>query len=78
MTRQPQIDPKTGTTYRLETGYAETSSRKYPREPETVVVGETEVNAARYVGEQIRDCQHWNVFKIPNRKRYYFQIRLWR
>lgn len=65
-------------SYKLEKGYAETSTRRHPREPETVVVGDAEVSQARCVGSAIIDgSSAWLAFKMPGKRRYYFQHRPW-
>ena len=56
----------------LQPGYAETSTRRYPREPETVVVGSKEIAAARYVGVTSRDGHEWYTFRAG--RRFYFQL----
>lgn len=59
-------------------GYAFQSSRRYPRDPETVVIGESEVERARFVGTAIVDGYTCNVWRIntPGQRRYYiFQMR---
>lgn len=64
--------------YKLLPGYAEQSSKRNPKEPETVIVGEKECAAARCVGSaMIYGRLDWLVFKIPGKRRYYFQIRTW-
>ena len=64
--------------YKLESGYAETSTKRHPVEPETVIVGEDEVRQARCVGAAIIDgSSAWLAFKTPGKKRYYFQYRPW-
>lgn len=61
---------------KLAPGYAERSARKHPKDPETVVVGDAESKAVRYIGTQWREGKTWNVWKVPNKSRYYFQLRL--
>lgn len=66
------------TNYQLLPGYAETSTRRRPKEPETVIVGTEECEQARYVGAAlISGSLAWLAFKVPNKKRYYFQYRPW-
>lgn len=61
---------------RLEPGYAETSTRKHPVEPETVVVGQYECSQAVCQGDAVIDGKvGWLRFKIPGERRYFFQYR---
>jgi hypothetical protein len=63
---------------KLLPGYAETSTRRRPIRPETVIVGEEECNAARCVGPAMIDGSiAWLAFKIKGQRRYYFQYRPW-
>ena len=63
---------------KLESGYAESSSRRYPREPKTVVVGSTEIGRSIFQGEAIIDGRAgWLCWRDPVAKRYYFQYRPW-
>lgn len=59
------------TTYKLPTGYAYTSTRRYPTQPETVVVGETE-SSARFIGPAWIDNQQYCAFRFKGR--YYFVL----
>lgn len=64
--------------YKLEPGYAETSTRRRPKEPTTIVVGEKEIALAKCVGSAIIDGRvGWLAFKIKGKRRYYFQYRPW-
>ena len=61
---------------RLEPGYAMTSTRRHPREPETVIVPEDAVKGARCIGRaKIDDNSLWLCFKVPGERRYWFQYR---
>lgn len=65
-------------TYRLLPGYAETSTRRRPRSPETIVLGTEDISKARCVGEATIDGRAgWLAFKIPGKRRYFFQFRAW-
>jgi hypothetical protein len=57
----------------LQSGYAFQSSRRYPREPETVVV-DAEQDGAAFVGYAPIDGTKHAAFKVPNANRYYFQV----
>jgi hypothetical protein len=66
----------------LESGYAESSTRRHPREPETVIVGESEIREARYIGSAyINGSCAWQCWRVPAKPgrpgRYYFQYRPW-
>lgn len=66
---------------KLLPGYALTSTKKHPKEPDTVIVGEDECSQARCVGacyltNETHSLQ-WVGFKIPSKNRYYFQYRPW-
>lgn len=58
--------------YRMVPGYAYTSTKKYPREPETVMVTETEVKAAKFVDIMNMDGYAWCRFRV--RRRFYLQL----
>jgi hypothetical protein len=63
--------------YLLQSGYAETSTKRYPRQPETVVVGESECATARFLGfhhNHAEPISDWAVFKSPGKRRYWFQL----
>ena len=61
-------------SYKLLPGYAETSTRRHPLEPTTVIVGRDECERARCVGTAFIDGRaDWLAFKIPGERRYYFQ-----
>ncbi len=62
---------------RLVYGYADTSTRKYPKEPETIILGQDVIEKARCVGFQSEPIGRWFIFKVPNVKRYYFQLQQW-
>lgn len=63
---------------KLIPGYAETSTRRHPVCPETVVVGERECSRARCLGAATIDGRAaWLVFRIPGERRFYFQHRPW-
>ncbi len=68
-------------TYKMLPGYAETSTRRNPREPETVIVGEDECSRARCLGDAYLPNAYpesgWLCFKIPGERRYFFQYRPW-
>ena len=57
----------------LKPGYAYCSTRRNPKLPDTVVVGESEVEIARYVGTFEFEDQVFHRFRVGNR--YYFQLR---
>lgn len=57
----------------LISGYAFQSSRHYPKEPATVIVGETEIAESAYNGTAMIDGVLCNRFKLKNCKRYFFQ-----
>lgn len=61
---------------KMRPGYAETASRKNPREPLLTIVGESEIAAAKYIGKTVHDGDQWHTWKIPGKKRYYFQVYL--
>lgn len=56
----------------LKPGYAYTSTRRNPREPETVMVADSDCPNAEWVGECVIDDRDFNVFKNGNR--FYFQL----
>jgi hypothetical protein len=63
---------------RLLPGYAETSTRRRPRCPETIVLSDEVVRRARCVGPAVIDgSSAWLAFKVPGERRYYFQYRPW-
>lgn len=64
---------------KLEPGYAETSTQKHPAEPETVVVGPSEIDRAVCQGAHRHPDGNpgWLRFKVRGQKRYYFQLRPW-
>lgn len=57
-------------------GYAETSTRKRPREPTIVVVGSEEIASTVCQGAHIHPDGNggWLRFKVKGKKRYYFQL----
>ncbi len=58
---------------KLLPGYAEKSSRRWPKEPETVVLGDEEIANAKFVGCARIDGRHgWLCFRLG--RTYYFQI----
>jgi hypothetical protein len=59
---------------RLRNGYAYTSSRRYPRDPETIVLGDKEVRDARYVGVAKIDGCKVSAFRVKGERRFYFQL----
>jgi hypothetical protein len=63
-------------TYRLQPGYAEqSSSPSLPRcNASTVIVGDAEIDRARFYCTRTDQGHNWAVFKIPGRKRFYFQL----
>ena len=63
---------------KLQPGYAETSSKPFPKEPSTVIVGEEEIANAVHDGQHFhRDGNpNWQRFKVKGKRRYYFQLRL--
>jgi hypothetical protein len=65
--------------YKPKPGYAETATRKYPKEPEIVVVGEKEIAKAVCQGAHCHPDGNigWLRFKIPGKRRYYFQLHPW-
>jgi hypothetical protein len=64
------------THHKLLAGYAETSTRKHPREPETVIVGQAEIDACVCQGAHAHPDGNggWLRFKVRGRSRYYFQV----
>lgn len=63
---------------KLLSGYAETSTRRNPRQPETVIVGDTEIANCRCVGSAYIDGRcGWLAFRDRRTGRYYFQYRPW-
>ena len=62
---------------RLVPGYAETSTRKYPTEPDTEIVGDEEIANAVCQGRHPHPdgSTGWLRFKIRGKCRYYFQNR---
>jgi hypothetical protein len=69
---------KTLSEYKLLLGYAETSTKRRPVCPETVIVGAEECKAARCVGLALIDgSSAWLAFKVKGQRRYYFQYRPW-
>jgi hypothetical protein len=60
---------------KLRPGYAETSTRKYPVEPELIIVGRTECDLAQCQGSHPHPSGEggWLRFKLPDVRRYYFQ-----
>lgn len=60
-----------GTSYILQSGYAYSSSRRYPIEPETVMVSEGQ---GKYIGITIIDDNEYATFRDHAAKRYYFQL----
>ena len=64
--------------YKLLPGYAEQSTRRNPRCPETVVVGEDEIASTRCVGQAFIDNNiGWLAFKVKGKRQYFFQFRPW-
>lgn len=61
-------------TFRLEDGYAYQSSRRHPREPETVVLSDTEADSGRFVGFAWIDGTQMAAFKVQGQRRYFFQL----
>ena len=58
----------------LQSGYAHTSSRRHPREPELVIIDEKEIGkATTFVGQAMIDGIPHVAYKIPGKNRYYFQ-----
>jgi hypothetical protein len=67
-TTQPKLAP----------GYAETSTRRRPVNPETVIVSDDDVKQCRFVGEAMIDGRlGWMAFRHPKTRRYFFQFRPW-
>ena len=65
-------------SYKLLPGYAETSTRRHPKEPTIVIVGESECRNAHCVGSAYIDGNAgWLAFKVKGQRRYYFQYRPW-
>jgi hypothetical protein len=63
---------------KLLPGYAMTSTRRRPKEPELVVVGSQECALAHCVGAVLIDGRSdWLAFKVRGQRRYYFQQRPW-
>ena len=62
---------------KLLPGYAETSTRKYPKEPEIVIVTESDCAGAVCQGAHIHPDGNggWLRFKVKGKKRYFFQLR---
>lgn len=64
--------------YKLLPGYAESSTRRHPKEPTLVIVGKEECDKARCVGSALIDGSlAWLAFKIPGQRKYFFQYRPW-
>ena len=62
--------------YKMQPGYAETSTRKYPVNPETVIVSQTDCDKVVCQGAHYLDGRlDWLRFKVKGEKRYYFQLR---
>jgi hypothetical protein len=61
---------------KLRPGYAETSSKPNPTQPEQVMVTAAECEQAVCQGEfdHPTGWRGWLRFKIRNQKRYYFQL----
>lgn len=57
----------------LTTGYAYCSTRKAPREPETIVIGQDEIDNAAFQCTDSIDGVPMNRFRAPNGK-YYWQL----
>ena len=60
---------------KLLPGYAMTSTKRFPRAPETVVIGTDETDRAHCVGSAWIDGRNLIAFKIKGECRYYFQNR---
>jgi hypothetical protein len=56
----------------LQPGYAETSTRKYPKEAETVMVVASDCVNTTCQGEHRPGTNVWR-YKVKGQKRYYFQ-----
>lgn len=65
---------QTQTSPTLQPGYAETSTRRNPREPQTVIVGTEECANSRYVGTARIHGTWFSAFRSRS-GRYYLQVR---
>ncbi len=66
-------------TPRMSPGYAFASSKRWPRDPATVVVGQAEIARANWVGIARIDGHPCHAFRCDRRDvgksvRYYFQL----
>lgn len=59
-------------SYKLKVGYAYKSTKRYPRQPQTVIVGETEAASAKFIGKQTIDGTEYCVFR--HGRNYYFAL----
>ena len=65
-------------TLKLMPGYAETSTRKYPVNPDTVILTQAEIDGAVCQGCATIDGNPiWISFKLRGQRRYFFQLRPW-
>lgn len=64
----------------LQPGYAMRSTKRHPKEPDTVMIGESEVTQAKYQGTaSIDGYANWDCWHIPKTRKspayYLFQYR---
>ena len=57
---------------KMSPGYAYTSSKRHPAEPETVMVSKDECRQANHVGTAVVDGSRVEAFRLN--RRYFFQI----
>lgn len=63
---------------KLRPGYAETSTKRNPKCPTTIILSDDVIKKAVCIGTAMIDGMlDWLVFKIPGQRRYYFQFRPW-
>lgn len=60
---------------KLKSGYAYRSTKRHPRDPDTVIVGESELSNYRFVGYARIDGSTMNCFRAQSgRSGYLFQL----
>jgi hypothetical protein len=65
----------TTTIAKLQPGYAFQSSRRRPKEPSPVIIGDGECGLAKHVGTAVIDGYHHNAFKLG--RVFYFQLAIY-
>lgn len=58
---------------KLNPGYAFSSSKRFPIDPETVVLGDEEIKKAIFIGSAVIDGSKHAAFWIPGTRQYFFQ-----